>query len=764
MRVFYAYARSDAAARASLHKHLVSLRLSHSIEEWFDGQIEPGEEWDSVIREQLEMADIVLLLISVEFLNSTYAAGVEMQRALQRHADGEAHVIPIFLHPVHLREHPLLRLQGLPRNGVPISHWSSEEDGYVSVAEALDDLVSQLTKNQKVKPKPISVPDALTRIPRPPVVNYVRRKDALDRDLVEYLVAELAPQKQQLIAIWGAGGVGKTTIAAEVARALVNPFEGFISWISSDGRDDLTFDAILEDIALQLSCDTPHSGDQRIERAELVARFLSTRPALLVLDNFETIQTDEQKRCLDWLSLKARCPTLITGRENVARARNIPLGAMREPEVEAYLAGLAEQSQFSLDTSTLGADEIVSVSGANPLVLQWILGQVNLAKDPSEVIDELKRGEGDAAKRVFDRSFNLPQTGEDGRAVLVAHSLFPASASRAALTFVAGFDSDQARASQAISRLANLRLVELANDPSRLRIQGSLTREHAHAKLLKRHDEREFRERYVSYFVSLCDKHSDPTPWNYEALELELANVGKAVALAVSFEDAEAVYSISGTVAASATGVFVVRGRWPEAAEMNKSALHLARKTGDEKAVQFFGHNLGAIWASHNELRKARVPLRESLTAAEANQSLYFAAATMFELANLDYKEFDLDSAKNRYLRSLEMAAANGNMAVIANCLHQLGLLEIRFGNLKEARRLLLESLKIKQSQPESISLALTLQELGAVAEVSGDLSEAGRAYEFALAILKRFRSPLADIVERDLSRVHRSDERKNIQ
>src|ERR1035437_3809429 len=260
MKLFYAYAREDAEVRTVLHKHLVSLRLSNLIDKWFDGRIEPGENWDSVIREHLEAADLILLLLSVEFLDSAYATGVEMRRALERQQEGRAHVIPIFVRPVHLRDHPLLRLQGLPRNGTPISQWSNEDQAYVSIAEALEDLVRDLKEAQARRATPLSLSGALLRIPRPTVVSYVRRQDAFGRDLVERLVDELSPERRQLVAIWGAGGVGKTTVAAEVVRELVNLFEGRIAWVSSDGRDDVTLDLVMEELASQLSYEAPRSS------------------------------------------------------------------------------------------------------------------------------------------------------------------------------------------------------------------------------------------------------------------------------------------------------------------------------------------------------------------------------------------------------------------------------------------------------------------------------------------------------------------------
>ncbi len=86
---------------------------------------------------------------------------------------------------------------------------------------------------------------------------------------------------------------------------------------------------------------------------------------------------------------------------------------------------------------------IYETAEANPFLMEWVVAQIGAAQEPDTVFEELAEGEGDAAQRVFDRSFNLPQLGEDGRAALLALSLFVPSASREALAEVAGFGDDQ---------------------------------------------------------------------------------------------------------------------------------------------------------------------------------------------------------------------------------------------------------------------------------------------------------------------------------
>ena len=82
-------------------------------------------------------------------------------------------------------------------------------------------------------------------IPRPPEVGFVARRDRRGVDIVAQLKEELAPQKNQLVALWGDGGVGKTTIAAEAVRGMTEVFAVRIVWISADGRPTSLFQICL---------------------------------------------------------------------------------------------------------------------------------------------------------------------------------------------------------------------------------------------------------------------------------------------------------------------------------------------------------------------------------------------------------------------------------------------------------------------------------------------------------------------------------------
>lgn len=136
--IFYSYSHKDQDLRDKLEAHLAALRRSGLIREWHDRKITPGQDWDNEISAHLESAQIILLLISADFLSSSYISDIEVRRALQRQRDGAAVVVPVILRPVLWDIVPeFRRLQALPEGALPVTEWSSHDSAFVSVCEGI---------------------------------------------------------------------------------------------------------------------------------------------------------------------------------------------------------------------------------------------------------------------------------------------------------------------------------------------------------------------------------------------------------------------------------------------------------------------------------------------------------------------------------------------------------------------------------------------------------------------------------------------------
>ena len=144
VNVFLCYAHEDERMVGQLKRHLSLLERTGRIELWDDGNIRPGAEWKQEIDSHLTEAQVILLLISSSFLASHYCYSVQMQRAIERHEQKEACVIPVILRPVHWSEPPIDKLQALPDRAKPISTWKHPDEGFTSVTDGIIKVLEQL--------------------------------------------------------------------------------------------------------------------------------------------------------------------------------------------------------------------------------------------------------------------------------------------------------------------------------------------------------------------------------------------------------------------------------------------------------------------------------------------------------------------------------------------------------------------------------------------------------------------------------------------
>lgn len=148
---FISYSHKDEALLDQLKPHLATLKRQGLIQTWDDRQIVGGSEWAEAIARNLETADIILLLVSADFIASDYCWGIELQRAIARHESSSARVIPIILRPVDWEDTPFRRLQALPKGGKPVTEWENLDTALVDIARGIRKVVEELrTQREQV--------------------------------------------------------------------------------------------------------------------------------------------------------------------------------------------------------------------------------------------------------------------------------------------------------------------------------------------------------------------------------------------------------------------------------------------------------------------------------------------------------------------------------------------------------------------------------------------------------------------------------------
>ncbi len=149
--IFTSYAHKDEELREELDVHLAMVRRMDNIKIWNDRAIQAGSEWDDSIKQELEDADVIFLLVSPRFLASTYIQDVEIKRAMERHDDPNdiARVIPIILKPCDWQETDFARLQALPRNAKPIVQWDDMDEALLNVVTGIKQIIPLTFERKK---------------------------------------------------------------------------------------------------------------------------------------------------------------------------------------------------------------------------------------------------------------------------------------------------------------------------------------------------------------------------------------------------------------------------------------------------------------------------------------------------------------------------------------------------------------------------------------------------------------------------------------
>jgi hypothetical protein len=158
LEVFFSYSHRDEKLREELEKHLSLLQRDGVIANWHDRKISAGTEWARQIDKHLDTANIILLLVSADFLASDYCSGIEMKRAIERHNRGDARVIPIILRACDWKDAPFGHIQALPTDAKPVTSWRSRDRAFSDVAQGIKKIVGELVKSPATSANPQAAP------------------------------------------------------------------------------------------------------------------------------------------------------------------------------------------------------------------------------------------------------------------------------------------------------------------------------------------------------------------------------------------------------------------------------------------------------------------------------------------------------------------------------------------------------------------------------------------------------------------------------
>ncbi|MCG8363677.1 MAG: TIR domain-containing protein, partial [Pseudanabaenales cyanobacterium] len=205
IQVFVSYARQDEALREELANHLSALKRNREIASWDNSCIEPGEEAEEQISRNLASAQIILLLVSSDYLASDELWRLEVEQAIARHQAGTAQVVPIILRPCYWQENtPFEGIAPLPKDSKPITRWEDQDEAFLDVVEGIRQAIKHLQQQSNFQPEE-SPYQGLEAFTRDKAKFFYGRQDIVDQ-----LMKKLA--ETNFVPLIGISGIGKSSV------------------------------------------------------------------------------------------------------------------------------------------------------------------------------------------------------------------------------------------------------------------------------------------------------------------------------------------------------------------------------------------------------------------------------------------------------------------------------------------------------------------------------------------------------------------------
>lgn len=299
----------------------------------------------------------------------------------------------------------------------------------VSVTEAVQSQESEAPEGL-MEPRSVSPTDQLLASANP-----TNLRSAFDAQLsrwatvsnqklfgIEGLITELfsileSKDRPWLVSIDGIGGIGKTSIAKELVHQLIDTarFER-VAWVSAKQeefgaefgvqptqRPALDADEMVTELLAQLTDAAIVSGSAA-ERQQALVREMQEEPALVVVDNLETV-ADYQALVPLLVSLSNPSKFIITSRLSLRGYPDVYTQTIGELTVVDTFALLRYEARVRgitllIDASDEHLQAIYDVVGGHPLALNLVLGQLTYLP-MGQVLTGLQEARGERIEQLY---------------------------------------------------------------------------------------------------------------------------------------------------------------------------------------------------------------------------------------------------------------------------------------------------------------------------------------------------------------------------
>ena len=283
---------------------------------------------------------------------------------------------------------------------------------------------------------------ALQNLPNRSVIcpEFVGREKILTK-LWEWLYSGV----YETIALAGAGGRGKTSIAYQFASAVVENYEGFdmVWWLSAKEKQYRGLQDNYESLPYQYMAHTQFSTCKELlyQLAELLIpdfdgddsdrnlmttlrKELGDSRILLIIDDVDSCDPEEQEMVLDAVTniANGKSKILVTTR-NITWSvyRRIDVPGFDKEEFNELFRTIERRAGITLDIHATTVDEYRDATGGSPLFLESIFRLIMRGEDPNTALSSWRDHEGeDVRDAALSREVN--QLSDKGKEVLLAAS------------------------------------------------------------------------------------------------------------------------------------------------------------------------------------------------------------------------------------------------------------------------------------------------------------------------------------------------------
>jgi predicted ATPase/DNA-binding CsgD family transcriptional regulator len=572
-------------------------------------------------------------------------------------------------------------------------------------------------------------------------------------------VAELLRRpEQRLLTLAGAGGIGKTRLAVQVAAEMQAAFIDGVLFVSLAQIRDPAL--VLPSIARALGLRETGSA---FRPADLHAH-IGRQQKLLVLDNFEQV-VQAAPQLVELLGQCPRVKLLVTSRSrlSVQGEQEYPVGPLALPDGDALddpaaLAQCASVALFVERARATQPDFVFTSARARsiaaicrrldglPLAIELAARRVRalsldqIAERLSDASGLLISGDRAAEMRhqtvtaAIEWSYHL--LAEPQRAVFRRLCVFAGGCTlEAAEAIAAGNGIAAGSVLEHLAQLVDQSLVEAADWNGRMRYRLlEVIRQYGQARLRASDEGETISRRHCEWYRALAEQAEpalsgqDQAAW-MERLEAEHDNLRAALQWSLAHDSGEAAASI----AASIWPFWLVRGYLTEGRYWLDRILDQlpVRSAARSKTLLAAGIMAGRL----GNVERAQHLLTESIDLFRAGGDQKRLAFALFTLGVGAQRQGDYEAARLRLAESLEVSRAAGDQPGIGLALSSLGLVASYQGREAEARALSEESLVLFKAAGDVRGTAAVLTDLGQFSLQAGDFARAAQLGEESLSL-----------------------------